>query len=47
MVYKMIEKRKEMESQTSQTPMVFDQHLTDNLVMRESFPDNYTLKKKR
>jgi hypothetical protein len=38
MVYKMIERRKEMENVSKNPPMVFDQLLTENLLSRESYP---------
>lgn len=46
MVYKMIEKRKQLETDPNNAPIVFDQLLTDNL-MRQSFPESYALQRRK
>lgn len=36
-----------MENESKNTPMVFDQLLTENLLMRESFPESYPTRRRR
>lgn len=46
MVYKMIEKRRELEAESANTPVVTDPIGSDN-IMRQSFPESYAFQRRK